>query len=157
MPKWETKPSPDQFFMAQALTQAQKAIQQGEVPVGAVIVFEGKIIASAHNTREAQADATAHAEILAIKQACNALGNWRLSDCELYVTLEPCPMCAGAIINARIKRVIFGAKDPNMGCCGSVCNLFAMDFANHPKITGGILEEECKTLLQAFFKEKRNN
>ncbi|MEG2404607.1 MAG: nucleoside deaminase, partial [Oscillospiraceae bacterium] len=118
----------DTDYMRLAINEAQKAAEIGEVPIGAVIVRNGEVISAAHNTRECEKNATHHAELLAIDAACKALGGWRLMDCELYVTLEPCPMCAGAIINSRIKRVIYGAKDAKAGCCGSVANLFAMPF-----------------------------
>ena len=137
--------------MKKALEEANLALEKGEVPIGAVIVKNGEIIASAHNLRETDHSATAHAELLAIEKACKVLGGWRLSGCELFVTLEPCPMCAGAIINSRIDRVVFGSKDEKAGACGSVMNLFAADFSHHPKLTIGVLEEECSEILKNFF------
>ena len=145
-------------FMRLALEEAQKAAEEGEVPIGAVVVRDGIVIASAHNTRERQKNATHHAELLAIDAACKALGGWRLWECDLYVTLEPCPMCAGAIINSRVRRVVYGAKDAKAGFCGSVADLFAMPFNHAPLVQSGVLAEECTALLQAFFvklREKR--
>jgi tRNA(adenine34) deaminase len=127
----------------------------GEVPVGAVIVKDGEVIATAHNLRENGGGATAHAELLAINEACEVLGSWRLSGCELYVTLEPCPMCAGAIINSRLDRVIFGAKDPRMGALGSLINLNDYPLGYKVKITEGVLAEESLRLMSDFFKERR--
>ena len=123
--------------------------------MGAVIVYQNEIIARAHNRRELDQDALAHAEVLCIQQACQKLGSWRLSGCELYVTLEPCPMCSGAIINARLDRVVYGAKDEKAGCCGSVADLFVMPFNHTPIIRSGVLEEECSQLLSRFFAELR--
>ena len=145
----------DMIFMKKALDEARLAFEKGEVPIGAVIVRDGEVIASAHNLRETDRSATAHAELLAIQKACEVLGGWRLSGCELYVTLEPCPMCAGAIINSRIDRVIFGSKDEKAGACGSVMNLFAADFNHRPKLTVGVLEEECSSILKEFFASLR--
>ena len=148
----------DEIFMKKALDEAKLALEKGEVPIGAVIVKDGQIVATAHNLRETDRSATAHAELLAIEKACKALGGWRLTGCELYVTLEPCPMCAGAIINSRIDRVVFGSKDEKAGACGSVMNLFAADFNPRPKLTVGVLEEECSAILKSFFaslREKR--
>ncbi|MEG1125178.1 MAG: tRNA adenosine(34) deaminase TadA [Oscillospiraceae bacterium] len=146
----------DTDYMRLAINEAQKAAAMGEVPIGAVIVRKGEVISTAHNTRECEKNATHHAELLAIDAACKALGGWRLMDCELYVTLEPCPMCAGAIINSRIKRVIYGAKDAKAGCCGSVANLFAMPFNHEPRLQSGVLESECTQLLQSFFAALRD-
>ena len=146
----------DSIFMRAALDEAEKARALGEVPIGAVIVRNGEIVSAAHNLRETDKNAAAHAELLAIERACEALSTWRLSDCTLYVTLEPCPMCAGAIINARIKRVVFGSFDEKAGACGSVCNLFAMPFNHRPALSGGVEEEKCTELLQFFFKQLRN-
>ncbi|MEF9976640.1 MAG: tRNA adenosine(34) deaminase TadA [Oscillospiraceae bacterium] len=146
----------DTDYMRLAINEAQKAAAMGEVPIGAVIVRNGEVISAAHNTRECEKNATHHAELLAIDAACKALGGWRLMDCELYVTLEPCPMCAGAIINSRIKRVIYGAKDVKAGCCGSVANLFAMPFNHEPRLQSGVLESECTQLLQSFFAALRD-
>ena len=145
----------DLYFMDKALELAKEAAAEGEVPVGCVIVRDGKIIATGRNRRETEKTALGHAEIEAIGNACKTLGGWRLWDCTLYVTLEPCPMCAGAIINARIPRVVCGARDEKCGACGSVCDLFAMDFNHHPQIEYGIREEESKALLTQFFKDLR--
>ena len=137
----------DEEFMRLAIEQAQLAAQLGEIPVGAVVVKDDQVIGRGYNRREIDSSATAHAEVLAIEDACKHLGTWRLTDCELYVTLEPCPMCAGAIINARIRRVIYGAKDERAGCCGSVADFFVMPFNHNPLSRSGILADECKTLL----------
>jgi tRNA(adenine34) deaminase len=146
----------DVEFMKTALQLAQEAAKIGEIPVGAIIVNgDGKIISSAYNLRETDKKATAHAEILAIEQACAALGGWRLQGCTLYVTLEPCPMCAGALINSRIDRVVFGAYDMQAGCCGSVVNFNAYPFNHSFEITGGVLEIECRNMLKDFFEGKR--
>ncbi|MBE6799210.1 MAG: nucleoside deaminase [Ruminococcaceae bacterium] len=142
-------------FMSQALLLAKKAGAEGEVPVGAVIVRDGEVIATGQNRRETQKNATRHAEIEAIEKACEVLGSWRLEDCELYVTLEPCPMCAGAIINARIPKVVYGATDIKGGACDSVVNLFNLPFNHKPDVWAGICEQECSELLQEFFKGKR--
>lgn len=144
--------------MQAALEEARRAAALGEVPVGAVVAKDGEIVARAHNLRENGKNATYHAELMAIDAACKALGGWRLWQCELFVTLEPCPMCAGAIINSRLKRVVYGAKDPKAGCCGSLTDLFALPFNHHPVIEGGLLEEEAALQLQNFFaalREKR--
>ena len=145
----------DEYFMQIALEEAKKAYDLGEVPVGAVIVQEDNVISKAHNLREIEKQAIAHAEILAIEKACNTLGGWRLPRCTLYVTLEPCPMCAGAIINSRIDRVVFGAYDFKAGSCGSIVNLFELDYNHKPILCGGVLQEECVSLLKSFFKELR--
>ena len=145
----------DIFYMEKALDLAKQAAQEGEVPVGCVIVRNGQIVAQGRNCREAEKTALGHAEIQAIDAACKALGGWRLWDCTLYVTLEPCSMCAGAIINARIPRVVFGARDEKYGACGSVCDLFSMNFNHKPQVTSGVLEEESKQLMEAFFRELR--
>jgi tRNA(adenine34) deaminase len=145
----------DLEFMQAALSLAREAGADGEVPVGCVIVRGDKIVGRGRNRREKDKTALGHAEIEAIADACRNLGGWRLWDCTLYVTLEPCPMCAGAIINARIPRVIFGATDDKCGACGSVCDLFQMDFNHHPQVEKGLLEEESKALLEEFFKELR--
>ena len=142
-------------FMKLAITEAQKAAEKGEVPVGAVIVKNGEVIATGYNLREEKQNALSHAEIEAINLACQQIGRWRLDDCELYVTLEPCPMCTGAIINARIKTVIFGAYDSKMGCMDSVINLCDYPFNHRPEIYGGIMEDECLAVLQNFFKKLR--
>ena len=142
-------------YMREALALAQKAAQEGEVPVGCVIVREGRIIGRGRNRREADNNALAHAELEAIAQACKTLGGWRLSGCTLYVTLEPFPMCAGGIINARIPAVYYGAKDNGVGACGSVLNLFEENFRHKPRLVGGVLREECQGLLTAFFQDLR--
>ena len=142
-------------YMNQALTLAREAAAHGEVPVGCVIVRDGKIIGRGRNRREEKQAVSSHAEMEAMAQANEALGSWRLEDCDLYVTLEPCPMCAGAIINARVRRVFYGARDRAMGACGGVLNLFMEDFPHHPQLVGGILAEYCQTVLSAFFKELR--
>ena len=141
--------------MELALEQARLAANLNETPIGAVLVWESEVVASAFNRRELDRIATAHAEILAINEACRKLGGWRLHKATLYVTLEPCPMCAGAIINARIKRVVYGASDRKAGCCGSILDLFREPFNHHPEVTGGILAEESAALLSSFFKKLR--
>jgi len=147
----------DENFMREALRQAQKANEAGEVPVGAVIVRAGKIIARAHNQVELLKDATAHAEMLALTQAEAAVGDWRLTECDLYVTKEPCAMCAGALVHTRIRRVIFGCTDPAAGAAGSVMNLLQMPVLNHRcDIASGVLQDECATILQDFFRKRRN-
>ena len=145
----------DMDFMQEALRLARKAAEEADVPVGCVIVRRGEIVGRGRNCRETAKTALGHAEIQAIEDACKNLGGWRLWECEMYVTLEPCPMCAGAIINARIPRVVVGAKDEKCGACGSVCDLFSMDFNHHPKVEFGLLEEDSKGLLTDFFKELR--
>jgi tRNA(adenine34) deaminase len=146
----------DENFMREALRQAQKANEAGEVPVGAVIVRAGQIIARAHNQVELLKDATAHAEMLALTQAEAAVGDWRLTECDLYVTKEPCAMCAGALVHTRIRRVIFGCADPVAGAAGSVMNLLQMPALNHRcDIASGVLQEECATILQNFFRKRR--
>ena len=142
-------------YMRQALELARQAMEEGEVPVGCVIVRDGAVVGRGRNRRETEHPARGHAELDAIRQACGALGGWRLSRCALYVTLEPCPMCAGAIINARIPALYYGAKDEKAGCCGSVLNLFEERFNHHPRIYGGVLEAECSALLQSFFQNLR--
>ena len=142
-------------YMDEALALAREAAAEGEVPVGCVIVCKGEIVGRGRNRRERGRSALAHAEVEAIRQACETLGGWRLWECTLYVTLEPCPMCAGAIINARIPRVVYGARDEKSGACGSVCDLFHMDFNHHPKVETGIREEECAALLTEFFQNLR--
>ena len=145
----------DEKFMKEALRLAEEAGAIGEVPVGCVIVRNGEIVGRGKNGRETEKSALAHAEIAAIADACKNLGGWRLWDCTLYVTLEPCPMCAGAIVNARIPRVVYGASDEKCGATGSVCDLFSMNFNHHPETKAGVLEEECKALLKDFFKRLR--
>ncbi len=142
--------------MRLALTEAQRAYQLGEVPVGAVLVRDGAVLASTCNLKEAQSDPTAHAEILAIKQATQKLNNWRLSETTLYVTLEPCPMCAGAILQARVQRVVFGAWDPKAGAAGSLVNVLGFPLFNHSvEVIGGILEDECADIMRSFFRRLR--
>jgi len=142
--------------MQQALLEARKAYDMGEVPIGAVIVKDGKVIARGHNLRETEKDPTLHAEMVAIREAARYLGGWRLTGCELYVTIEPCPMCAGAIIQARIERVIFGAMDPKAGCAGSLYNLLQDPRFNHRvEVVGGVMEEECRRIMQDFFRARR--
>ena len=137
--------------MSLALDEARAAAAEGETPVGAVIVRGGEVIASAHNTRETSKNALHHAEILCIDRACRRLGGWRLPGCALYVTLEPCPMCAGAVINSRIERVVFGARDGKAGSFGSVTDLSSLPYNHRPEIKGGVLAEECAALLSDFF------
>ena len=138
-------------YMRQALDLAREAAAAGEVPVGCVIVRDGEIVGRGRNRREEQQATASHAEMEAIAQANAALGTWRLDECELYVTLEPCPMCAGAILNARIRRVWYGARDTAMGACGGVTNLFMEEFPNRPALVGGVLGEECRQVLADFF------
>ena len=145
----------DAVYMDEALALAAQAAAEGEVPVGCVIVRGDKIVGRGRNRRETAKTALGHAEIEAIADACANLGGWRLWDCTLYVTLEPCPMCAGAIINARIPRVVYGAADQKAGSCGSVCDLFSMDYNHHPQVVSGVREEECAALLQTFFQKLR--
>ena len=152
----EEKIITDEKYMLEAIKEASEAAGAGEVPVGAVIVRNGEIIARAHNTRESAKNALCHAETLCIDRACRALHGWRLPGCTLYVTLEPCPMCAGAIINSRIRKVTFGAYDPKAGSCASVVNLFALPYNHQPVVEGGVLEEECAALLSDFFKRLRD-
>lgn len=143
-------------FMKEALKEAQKAYKKLEVPIGAVIVKDNKIIARGHNLKEEKQNALKHAESIVIEKACKKLNNWRLNDCEMYVTLEPCPMCAGAIINSRIKKIYIGTLDEKTGACGSKLNLLQdFEFDNSVEIQSGILEEECRDILQKFFKEIR--
>ncbi len=146
----------DEKWMKKAIHQALRAESKDEVPIGCVIVKEDQIVARAYNQRETKQESTAHAEILAIEKACRKLGSWRLEGCTLYVTLEPCPMCAGAIIQSRIERVVYGAYDPKGGCAGTCTNLFLVKGFNHyPSLSGGVLEQECSSLLKEFFKRKR--
>lgn len=146
---------PHEYYMSQALELAQEAADAGEVPVGCVIVRDGAVIGRGRNRREEKQAVCSHAEMEAMAQANAALGSWRLDNCALYVTLEPCPMCAGAIINSRIRRVVYGAADTKAGCCGSVTDLFAMPFNHHPVVEQGLRAEEAQALLQAFFKDLR--
>ncbi|MGA2247750.1 MAG: tRNA adenosine(34) deaminase TadA [Verrucomicrobiota bacterium] len=146
----------DDYFMGEALRQAARAYEQGEVPVGAVVVRGGRVIARASNQVETLKDATAHAEMLALTQAQSAVGDWRLTDCTLYVTKEPCPMCAGAVVHTRVARVVFGASDPKGGAAGGALNLLQFPTLNHQcEITPGLRLEECRALLQSFFAEQR--
>src|SRR5438552_9223567 len=151
------EPLPDEYFMREALRQAQKAYAADEVPVGAVVVREGKIIARAHNQVELLKDATAHAEMLALTQAEEAVGDWRLNHCDLYVTKEPCAMCAGALVHTRIRRVIFGCTDPSAGAAGSVVNLLQLRSLNHRcDIASGVLASDCAAILRGFFRDRRD-
>lgn len=147
---------PREEFMRIAIGQAMLAAQEGEVPVGAAVVRDGEIISVGRNRREKEKNALAHAELEAIDRACKALGGWRLWQCELYVTLEPCPMCAGAIINSRLRRVVYGASDNKAGSCGSVVNLFDLPYNHRPEIVAGFMSEECGRLLTDFFREMRS-
>ena len=145
----------EEKYMREAMRQAKKAAALKEVPIGCVIVHDGAIIARGYNRRTIDKNVLAHAEIIAIRKACRKIGDWRLEDCTMYVTLEPCPMCAGAIINARIPRVVYGASDRKFGACSSVCSLFQMGFNHHPVVEGGVLEEESAALMQTFFQNLR--
>ena len=147
----------DREYMRAALELAKQAAEEGEVPVGAVVVCDGEIVGTGRNRREKEKNALCHAEIEAIDNACKTLGGWRLHKCDLYVTLEPCPMCSGAIINSRIKRLVYGASDKKAGCAESVINLFEMPFNHKPEIVSGVMEEECRTILQDFFSELRKS
>ena len=150
----------DNYFFKEAVKQARKAGEIGDVPIGCVIVFEDKIIARAYNRRNKDKSTLAHAEIIAIKKACKKLGDWRLEDCTMYITLEPCPMCAGAIIQSRIKRVVLGAMNPKAGCAGSIINILQTDVFNHKTKISLIdepLHSECVSLLTSFFKALREN
>ncbi len=146
----------DSDFMKHAIALAETAFKEGEVPVGAVMVYDGEIIAEGYNKREIRQNSLYHAEIEAINTACEKTESWRLNECTLYVTLEPCVMCTGAIINARVGRVVFGAFDEKAGCMGSIINLSSLPFNHRPQILGGYMENECKKLLTEFFKNKRN-
>ena len=143
-------------YMSQALALAREAAQHGDVPVGCVIAdAEGRVIGRGRNRREERGDATAHAEVEAIREACAALGDWRLEGCTLYVTLEPCPMCTGAIINSRIPTVVFGAREENFGSCGSVIDLFSERYGHRPAVYPGVLKDDCAELLRDFFRDRR--
>ena len=143
-------------YMSQALALAREAAENGDVPVGCVIAdAEGRVIGRGRNRREERGDATAHAEVEAIREACAALGDWRLEGCTLYVTLEPCPMCTGAIINSRIPTVVFGAREENFGSCGSVIDLFSERYGHRPAVYPGVLKDDCAELLRTFFRDKR--
>ncbi|AIF41959.1 MULTISPECIES: tRNA adenosine(34) deaminase TadA [Virgibacillus] len=147
----------DEIFMLKAIEEAKKAHKINEVPIGAVIVFKNEIIATGHNVRESSQTTLSHAELIAIEQANQTIGSWRLEDCTLFVTLEPCPMCAGAIVQSRIKRVVYGAADPKAGCAGSLMNLLQDTRFNHQvELTSGVMEKECSMLLKDFFKQLRN-
>ena len=145
----------DERFMRRALELAREAYDDAEVPVGAVVVRKGEIVGEGRNRREKGKNALYHAELEAINNACKRLGGWRLWECELYVTLEPCPMCAGAIVNARIPQVYFGAYDPKNGCCGSVADVLNLPLAFHPAYQGGVMQERCSGILSEFFKRLR--
>ncbi len=146
----------DEKYMREAIKQARKAAKIDEVPIGCVIVYDDKLIARGYNRRNTDKSTLAHAEIIAIRKAAKVIGDWRLEDCTMYITLEPCPMCAGAIVQARIPRVVVGAMNPKAGCAGSVINLLQMDGFNHKaELTSGVLVDECRTMLQDFFKEMR--
>ena len=145
----------DQLYMKEALALAKIAAEQGEIPVGAVVVRDGEIIGRGYNLRESEGRATAHAEVLAIEDACRAIGSWRLSGCTLYVTMEPCPMCAGALVNSRIDRVVYGCKDAAAGCLGSVINFNSYPFNHSFETVSGICSEESTELLREFFRQKR--
>jgi tRNA(adenine34) deaminase len=148
----------DNYYMNQALREAEAALEEGEVPVGAVIVHKNKIIARAHNRMEASKDPTAHAEIMAVGAAAAYLDDWRLEACALYVTLEPCPMCAGAVLNSRIPRVVYGAPDKRLGACGSACSLLDQGLLNQKvEVVPGIMPDKCLSLVQEFFKALRNS
>lgn len=147
----------DVEYIKQAIIEAEKAREKDEIPIGAVVVFNDEIIGRGHNLRESLGDPTLHAEMIAIRQAASVMGNWRLIGCTIYVTLEPCAMCAGAIINGRLDRVCFGAYDPKAGCCGTLYDLTGeKKFNHHPEVEGGIMERECATMLTDFFKKKRD-
>jgi len=146
----------DDYFMRMALREAERALEHEDVPIGAALVREGEIVAAAHNERELREDPTAHAEVLALREAARLAGSWRLPDTVLYVTLEPCAMCAGAIVLARVPRVVFGASDPKAGACGSVLDVLGEPRLNHrPVVAGGLLAQECGELLSEFFASRR--
>jgi tRNA(adenine34) deaminase len=146
----------DEYFMHLALREAERALEHDDVPIGAVVVREGEVIATAHNERELRQDPTAHAELIALREAARAAGSWRVLDSVLYVTLEPCAMCAGAIVLARVPRVVFGASDPKAGACGSVMDVLSEPRLNHrPEVAGGLLAAECGELLSGFFASRR--
>ncbi|MDK2967769.1 tRNA adenosine(34) deaminase TadA [Lacrimispora sp.] len=148
----------DEKYMRQAVTQAKKAGAAKEVPIGCVIVFEDKVIARGYNRRTTDKNVLSHAEITAIRKACKKLGDWRLEDCTMYVTLEPCPMCAGAIVQARMKKVVIGCMNPKAGCAGSVLDLFHQSGFNHQvEMESGVLGEECSQMMKKFFKELRDS
>lgn len=153
-----SKLTEDEKYMKQALRLAKKAMDSGDVPIGCIIVYDGKIIARGYNRRNKEKQSLAHAELIAIRKASKVIGDWRLEECKMYVTLEPCQMCAGAIVQARIPEVVIGCMNPKAGCAGSIINLLDMQEFNHQvKVTRGVLEEECSVLLKNFFKELRNS
>ncbi|MGN6373381.1 MAG: tRNA adenosine(34) deaminase TadA [Solirubrobacteraceae bacterium] len=146
----------DEYFMRLALREAERALEHEDVPIGAVIAHEGEVIAAAHNERELRQDPTAHAEVIALREASAALGSWRVLDTVMYVTLEPCAMCAGALVLARVPRVVYGASDPKAGACGSILDVLAEPRLNHrPEVGGGLLAQECGDLLREFFASRR--
>jgi tRNA(adenine34) deaminase len=146
----------DEYFMRLALREAEQSLEHADVPIGAVLVCDGEVLSAAHNERELRQDPTAHAEVLALRHAARALGSWRVLDSVLYVTLEPCPMCAGAIVLARVPRVVFGTDDPKAGAAGSVLNVLGDPRLNHrPEVAGGLLAEDCAALLREFFASRR--
>lgn len=149
------KPRDDVFFMAKAIAEARKAAGRGEVPVGAVIVHEGRIVGRGHNRPVAKNDPTAHAEVLALRAAARRLGNYRLTDCDLYATLEPCAMCLGAVVQARVRRLVYGAPDPKSGAVRSVMRFPFRKLNHRPAISSGVMAEECASVIKAFFREKR--
>ena len=154
----DMKPFTDEYWMEFAFQEAERAFNEVEIPVGAVIIRKNSIIGKGHNMRESLNDPTAHAEIIAITSASSTIESWRLDDCTIYVTLEPCPMCTGAIINARIPRVVFGAHNEKAGMCGSVDNLCDMNLLNHRVVVkGGVMEEKCQSIMNAFFKKVRES
>lgn len=145
----------DEIFMKEALRLAAEAAAEGEVPVGAVVTIDGRIVGRGRNRREKDKNALAHAELEAINEACRTLGGWRLWQCDMYVTLEPCPMCTGAIINSRIKRLVYGASDFKAGSCGSIVNLFELPYNHKPEMVSGFMQEECSQMLTDFFRKLR--
>ena len=142
-------------YMRRCLALAEQAAELGEIPVGAIVVKDGQVVGEGYNRRETDGDATAHAEMIAIRAACAKLSTWRLTGCTLFVTLEPCPMCTGAILQSRVEQVVFGAFDPKAGCCGGLINLTHEDFESRPALYGGVLEEECTGILRGFFEKLR--
>ncbi|MCR4845207.1 MAG: tRNA adenosine(34) deaminase TadA [Eubacterium sp.] len=152
-----SKLTEDEKYMKQALRLAKKAMDSGDVPIGCIIVYDGKVIARGYNRRNKEKQSLAHAELIAIRKASKVIGDWRLEECKMYVTLEPCQMCAGAIVQARIPEVVIGCMNPKAGCAGSIINLLDMQEFNHQvKVTRGVLEEECSVLLKNFFKDLRD-
>ena len=148
--------SRDEYFMSLAIEEGKKAYALGEIPIGAILVHDNQVISRHHNRRELDHDATAHAEVLVIREACTTLSRWRLTGCTLYVTIEPCPMCAGAIVQARIPKVVIGAMNPKAGCAGSILNMFQIKEFNHQvDSVDGVLQEECQIMMKNFFKELR--